>query len=113
MAYKLAIEDLVGVKVEGKNQAKDGSEKSFKFVLVCERYSNEQMKGALSDKDETAFAFLERVARDWQGQKLVLDDEGNPAPFNLETLRLLLSISGMAMLCWHAYLSQVQATAKN
>jgi len=113
MAYKLAIEDLVGVKIEGKTKAKDGSDKPFKFVLVCERYSNEQMKGLMADKDETAFAFFEKVARDWQGQKLVVDEEGNPAPFNVDALRLLLSISGMASLCWHSYVQQVAATAKN
>lgn len=113
MAYKLAISDLIGVKVEGKNQDKDGSEKPFKFTLVCERKSAEQMKDVVSDKDETAFAFFEKNARDWQGQKLVLDEEGQPAPFNLDSLRVLMSISGMAMLCWQAYLTQVQANAKN
>lgn len=113
MAYKLAIDDLVGVKIEGKNQQKDGSEKPFKFTLVCERYDAEQMKTVVSDKDETAFAFFSKVARDWHGQKLVLDEEGQPAPFNPDSLAVLMSISGMAMLCWQAYLQQVQATAKN
>jgi hypothetical protein len=113
MGYKLAIDDLVGIKVEGKNQSKDGTEKPFKFILVCERYSAEQMKSVVSDKDETAHAFFEKVARDWQNQKLVLDEEGNPAPFNIDSLRVLMGITGMAMLCWHAYLTQVQATAKN
>lgn len=113
MAFKLAVADLIGVKVEGSNRDEHGNEKPFKFTLVCERYSAEQMKAAVGNKDETAFAFLERVARDWQGQRLVLDDAGEPAPFGLEALRLLLSISGMAMLCWQSYLAQVQATAKN
>jgi hypothetical protein len=113
MAYKLAIEDVIGVKIEGKNQGRDGTERPFKFILVCERYSADQMKSVVSDKEETAFAFFEKVARDWQNQKLVLDEEGAPAPFNTDSLRMLLSISGMAMLCWQAYLVQVQAAAKN
>lgn len=113
MAYKLAIEDKVGVKIEGATKAADGSEKPFKFVLVCQRYSAEQMKDVVSDQDETAFAFFEKVACDWHNQRLVLDEAGNPAPFNLDALRVLMSISGMAMLCWNSYLVQVQATAKN
>lgn len=113
MAFKLAIDDVIGIKVEGKNQDKDGNDKPFKFVLVCERLDAEQMKNVVSDKDETAGAFFEKHARGWQNQKLVLDAEGNPAPFSVDALKVLMGVTGMAMLCWHAYLGQVQATAKN
>jgi hypothetical protein len=113
MAFKLAIDNLVGVKVEGKSRGGDGKEKSFSFVLVCERYTHEQMQETGSDKDETIFAFFEKVARDWRGQTLVLDDDDKPAAFSLEALRALMTVSGMGMLCWHSYVQQVQATAKN
>jgi hypothetical protein len=113
MAYKLAIEDLVGVKVEGKSRDKNGVEKTFKFTLVCERYTQDQMKIAVSDKDESASDFVEKVARDWQGQPLVLDDDDKPAAFSVEALAVLLTITGMAVLCFHSYVQQAGATAKN
>lgn len=113
MAFKLAIDNLVGVKIEGKSFAKDGAEKPFKFILVCERLTSEAMKQAISDKDETPAAFIEKHARDWQNQKLVQDEEGKPAPFGAEALAVLLSMQGMAQLCWHSYVQQVGATAKN
>lgn len=113
MAYKLAIDDVIGVRVEGKTTTKDGSDKPFKFVLTCVRKTAEEMKEAVSDKEETAFAFFEKNARDWQRQPFVLEEDGTPAAFSPDALRALLSISGMAALCWHSYVQQVQATAKN
>lgn len=114
MAVKLAIEDVVGVKVEGKNIDKAGVEKPFKFILVCERYTSEQMKAiAQGNAEDNAFALFEKIARDWSGQKLVLEDDGTPAAFSLEALRLMLTIPGLAFLCWVAYREQVGATAKN
>jgi hypothetical protein len=70
------------------------------------------MQAALND-GETTVSFFEKHAKDWQGQQLVLDDEGKPAPFSFEALQLLLSMAGMANLCWHSYVQQVQAIAKN
>lgn len=113
MAYKLAIDDIVGVKVEGKNVGMDGTEKPFKFILQCQRKNAQAMRDVLADHDETAGAFIEKNAVGWQKQTMVLDEEGQPAAFSAEALRALLGISGMAMLCWQSYLQQVQATAKN
>lgn len=113
MAYKLAIADKVGVKVKGTTVDASGKDLAFEFTLVCARKSNEEMRGVMSDKERTAQSFFEEVASDWRGQSLVLGDDDKPADFSIDALRLLLDISGMAALCWHCYVQQVQATAKN
>lgn len=113
MAYKLAISDLIGVKLEGTVQQESGEDKKYKFVLVCDRISQEEMKRVVSDPDGTAFAFFDEHAKDWRDQRLVLDEDDKPAPFSKEALKVLFGIAGMAAECWQAYRSQVMATAKN
>lgn len=113
MGFKLAVDDVIGVKVQGKYTDKDGADKSFKFVLFCERRTAQQMKDAVADQEETVVDFLAKYARDWKGQTLVLEEDNSPAAFSPDSLRALLSISGMAALCWHSYVQQVQATVKN
>jgi hypothetical protein len=113
MAYKLAIADVIGVKVKGKYTDEAGVDKPLEFVLFCDRCNAEEMKAAVSDKDETAFDFFDKHASGWKGQKLVLEEDGTPAAFSADALKALMSISGMAALCWHSYVQQVQATAKN
>jgi hypothetical protein len=112
MAYKLAIDDQIGVNIKGKVISRDGKEKDFKFVLVCDRLSQTDLAAISTDGKTTIEFFMDR-ARDWQGQTLVLDQDDKPAAFSAEALSALMSMSGMGNLCWHAYLQQVQATAKN
>lgn len=113
MAVKLAIADTIGVKVEGNTVDESGGDKPFKFVLVCNRLSQEKLRDEIANKDATSIDFFKRHALGWRDQRLVTDDAGNPAPFSLEALELLFSISGMAGVCWSAYLAQVVATGKN
>lgn len=113
MDYKLMIADRIGVKVEGTTRDENGNEKSFKFVLVCDRLTGDQVRDTLSDKDETTTAFFEKHAHDWRGQNLVADVDGKPAAFSVDALRVLFTIGGMSAMCWQAYLTQVVATAKN
>lgn len=113
MALKLAIANVIGVKVEGSTTQEDGSTKPFKFVLVCDRLTNDEIKDTLEDKDGTTTEFFEKHARDWKDQRLVTDEDGNAAPFSLEALRVLFTIGGMANTCWQAYLAQVVVAAKN
>jgi hypothetical protein len=113
MEFKLAIADKIGVKVKGTLTTETGADRPFEFVLVCNRKSNDEMKAVLSDKDKTAQDFFAAEATGWRGQGLVLTADDKPADFSSEALQQLLNISGMAALCWHSYVQQVGATAKN
>lgn len=112
MGYKLAIDDKVGVKVEGKYVGESGVERSYRFVLVCDRLTNDELLEA-QRSDEMASDFILRVSRDWRDQRLVLDEDGKPAAFSQEALGRLLCIANMPIVCWNAYRMQVQATGKN
>lgn len=113
MALKLAIADVIGVKVEGTLTDESGAAKPFRFVLRVDRLPHDEVKKALDDKNESVQAFFAQHARGWQDQQLVLDEDGKPASFSQEALAVLLTIAGMANTCWTAYLSQVVVAAKN
>jgi hypothetical protein len=112
MAYKLAVDDKVGLKIKCTTVDKSGREKEFAFVLVCDRLDQDAVNTALADGNTTT-QFFEKHATDWQGQTLVLEENGTPAPFSADALRALLSISGLANVFWRAYLQQAGASAKN
>lgn len=113
MGFKLAIADKVGVKIKGITYTEAGTEKPFEFVLLCNRKSNDEMRAVLSATGKTAHEFFQAEAYGWRDQKLVLNADETPAEFSSEALTELLNISGMAALCWHSYLQQVGASAKN
>ncbi len=113
MQYRLAISDKVGVRVEGATVDEDGLERRFKFTLVCDRLPQHQLRELIADKSATSMDFFRQHAHGWRDQRLVLDANGNPAEFSADALELLFTISGLAAVCWQAYLSQVVATAKN
>lgn len=115
MAFKLAIADRIGVKVEGSTTHEDGAKVPFSFILVCNRLKHEELRAITEDSASRATAneFFEKHALDWRDQHLVLDDAGRAAPFSVDALKVLFSIAGMSAACWHAYLQQVMATAKN
>jgi hypothetical protein len=113
MAYKLAIANEFGLRVEGKTRDGAGADKPFSFVLTCDRLSGDELQQSIKDNAETIQQFFERVAKGWKDQRLVLDEEGKPAEFCVDALRVLMSINAMPQLCWQAYLTQVGAAAKN
>jgi hypothetical protein len=114
MPYKLAIGNVIGVKMKGTTRDENGAEKRFEFTLVCNRVGNEELRKLLTSRESvTAESFFEKNATNWRGQELVQDEEGRPAPFSAEALAVLFTIEGMASMCWQAYLDQVVAVAKN
>lgn len=112
MAYKLAIADIVGVKVESTMQDEDGAVKPYSITLKCKRLRDAELAKAMKDHEESVLKFFERVCVDWK-QTLVVDADDNPAAYSVDALHELFSIRLMGPLCWQAYLAQVGATAKN
>jgi hypothetical protein len=113
MALKLAIGNVIGVRVEGAWRDESGTDKPFKFVLSCDRLSTEQLETEGADKGQTILTFFETHAKGWKDQNLVLEEDGTPAAFSVDALRALIGMSGMPMLLWKSYLNQVAVTAKN
>lgn len=113
MARKLAISNkvLVPVTVILANAA--GRNETFKFHLVCERQESEALRKSMTDEKLSAVDFLHEVVTGWDGQKLVLEDDGTPSPFSREALDDMLSIPGVAALISRAYVLEVTAKEKN
>lgn len=107
--FKLAIEDTVEVPV--KFTLKDGRvNKPFNFTLTARRPAKEEAE-ALSDL--TIKDFLLSNITGWSGQRLVLDDNGEPANFSRDAFEYMLSTTGVLRMCWDAYLKESGAKEKN
>jgi hypothetical protein len=104
---KLAVSPTLLVCVEGSIVSDKKATESFKFWLECERLSSDELAKASADQAESTMAFFSRVARGWEGQKLVLVSDGTPAPFSAEALGCMFSIAGIANLCWQSYCRQI------
>lgn len=115
MQYKLAIGNVIAVKVKGTTRDDNAVDRPFEFILVCKRVDNEELHKILTRPENrvTAQEFFEKYATNWRGQNLVTDEEGRVAEFSLDALQVLFSIAGMATACWTAYLEQVVAVSKN
>jgi hypothetical protein len=113
MAFKLAISNIVAIKIDGRQRDKDGVDSDFSFFLMCDRLTTAEMQSHIQDNAESLPQFFEKIARNWRDQALVLNDDGSPAAYSVEALQALMSINGMPLLCWHSYTQQVGVLAKN
>ncbi len=112
--YTLAVEDTVEVPV--KFTMKAGKvDKLFKFTLTAIRISHDDIQEAMKAVE---FKFREGlvsmdVLKGWEGQRLVLDDQGKPADFNADSLNMMLSAPGVAQVIYLAYMKECGAKEKN
>lgn len=108
------ISDTVLVPVKGSTKDAKGQPVPFKFSLVCNRISASTLRSRVSG-DFDMKEILREVTTDWQGQRLITDQEngGQPAEFCAEAFDALLDIAGMALVCFGAYTKETSANEKN
>lgn len=112
MAYKLVIANVVKVPV--KFTLDDaGVSKEFKFTISCERLGVDEIKERTQDGTARISDFLKGIMHGWEGQKLVVDDEGKPADFNPDSLNVMLNTAGVATVLYNRYLNECGAKGKN
>ena len=110
MNYTLAIADVVELHL--KAAVNDGGQdRTFAFHLRAKRMPQQALRDALADKDLTVKDFLREKITGWRGQRLVLGEDGEPAPFGPEALDCMLSVVGMETLVLNAYLKAMGAEA--
>lgn len=111
--YKLAIDDVVEVPV--KFTIKSGRViKPFTFTLTCTRlFDHDEITARLEEKENKFKEFMAGLVTGWSGQRLVLDEAGQPVEFNDEALNAMLSVPGVAKQCYDAYMREVLAKEKN
>ena len=111
--YKIVVGNTVAVPVSGSHTNESGKAIPFKFSLICKRLDAAGLKDALGGGGAEVDEFIASVATDWRDQRLVLEDDDTPAEFCADALAALLSISGLGMLCFTAYMKEAGAKAKN
>jgi len=110
MAFKLVTRNKVRVLVKGSQSDENGKQVPFNFVLLCTRLSQTQIEEASANKEGRIAEFIQSVANGWEG---VLDDAGQPLPFNDENLAAVMDEAGVPGVCFQAYMKEVGAVAKN
>lgn len=111
--FKIVVGNTVAVPVAGSHTNEAGKAIPFKFTLICKRLDAEEMKEAFVGGETQVNEFVTDVATGWRDQRLVLEDDDKPAEFCPDALEALLNITGMAMLCFNAYMKEAGAKAKN
>lgn len=109
MSFKLVISDTVTVPVKGTIPNAAGAPQAFSYSLVCERLKADTLRAMMDANERTVPEFLAGVVSDWAG---VLDDDGQPLPFNHDGLAALFNIVGMAGVAFAAYLEACGARGK-
>ena len=111
--YKTIVSNTAVIPVKGSLADADGKPIPFKFSLVCKRMGAEEIKEKLAGGETLMQDVLQNVTTGWKNQTLVLEQDGAPADFNADSFAALLDISGMAVVCFNAYMKGQAATEKN
>lgn len=112
--FTLSIEDTVEVPV--KFILKEGKvNKTYTFSLTARRMANDELTEAFKAVEFKYKEFFETtgVVSDWQGQRLVLDADRNPAPFSAEAFSYMLNVTGVAAAIYAAYAKESGVKEKN
>jgi hypothetical protein len=110
MALKLIVRNKLRVPIRGTIADETGAPVKFDFVLLCKRLNQVEIDKEMDDKNSLITDFLHRVVEGWES---VLTEDGEHLPFNENNLAAVLLQAGMHTVCFHAYLKEVGATAKN
>lgn len=115
MTYKLAISDTVHFQIK-LSLNDSGVKRDFSVWLEANRVSVETLQANIEEHGEMKVVdFQRKVCRDnitgWRDQRLVLMEDGAPAPFSPEALDLLLSVPGAVQVTHGAYLEAITASA--
>ncbi|HEY8359343.1 MAG TPA: hypothetical protein VIL30_17980 [Ramlibacter sp.] len=114
MAFKLAVANRVAVVVKGKLPGETrGTHINFDFTLDMARIDQSEVDAAHTS-GEGIVDFLVAKGSGWSGQRLVVDEAGNPAPYSEEAFRALLNgVPGMHLWIYRAYMRDLGAQEKN
>lgn len=108
--FKTAIGNVVVFPV--KLTIKEGAvNKLFSFMLTAERKSQANLE---ETPEKTVEEFLLEHVTDWTGQRLVLLENNEPAPFSPQALKYMFKEYDNATgIIWAAYQSEAWCKAKN
>jgi hypothetical protein len=115
--YKLSIAAIVVAAVAfSMNDA--GKTKEFKFKLSFERLPEDEWKRRITNEaGQVDQACIKKTLADitsgWEGQTLVVDEAGEPAPFCPDARDVMYATPGFVDVALAAYMKEVGARTKN
>lgn len=111
MAIKLVVSDTVKFQVKGVIRNAVGTDEPFNFSLICKRLKSEDIQARFRGEEELLLVdFFASITEDWAG---VRDAQDAPAPYNVENLRALFQLPGIASLAFRTYMTECGAREKN
>ena len=75
MARKLAIQNSVKVPVKFTLN-NSGKVATFSYSVICDRIDQDEIKARLNNQDERISDFLAEIITGWEGQTLVVEEDG-------------------------------------
>lgn len=112
MARKLVIANIVKVPVKFSLN-NNGKIVPFAFSVTATRLNQDEIKAGVGDGETLISEFLTTIITGWDGQQLVVEEDGTPADFDSESLAMLLGTAGVSVAIFNAYLKECAAKAKN
>lgn len=112
--FKTAVGDIVQVPV--KFTQKDGAiTRQFALTLIGKKCNWDEYR---EDHDglptqEVIKSYLQENVTDWSGQRYVLLENNEPAPFSAEAFAYLLKQPGLLVILFKAYAAESGGKEKN
>ncbi len=105
--FKLAIGDTLTLKVKGF--VTDGPKPvAVEFKATAKRVDSERYRDTFGKDSQVLGAdFVREVLTGWEGQKLVMDEDGQPADFCPEALDTMLQLVGIESYIVRAYVEAI------
>lgn len=108
----LAISNTSEISV--KFTLKEGSvNKLFAFSFTAIRLDQDEITERIEEKNKKVKDFMAEVITGWSGQRMVLEDNGEPAAFSQEALAMMLNVMGVGSILFNAYMKDCGAKEKN
>lgn len=107
--FKMAVGNVVVVNI--KLTMRDGTvDKLFKFTLTAVRRNQSDLE---QRPDETIKEFLLANVTDWADQRLVLQENNEPAAFSRDAFDFMLGQPGALGVIWASYQRDCASKEKN
>ncbi|MEN9904254.1 MAG: hypothetical protein RLZZ555_819 [Pseudomonadota bacterium] len=110
--FRLVVSNTLGFDVVGRINEEGPRPLDVRFRITADRIDVSEYRDVLAEGSAvTTRDFLAAHLRGWSGQRLVLDEQDQPAEYSVEALDVMLSLVGMERLILGAYLDKLAVSA--
>jgi hypothetical protein len=106
MKYRLIVADKIKLPIR-LTLNDNGKKAEHKFSLTAQRIAQDEVRALMADGEKTVRELLVEKISGWEGQRLVIGEDDEPAPFSSEALEVLLSLPGVDSIVFGTYLREL------